>query len=483
MADSDHGGSWRPFLLALSFICGCLNMLASGSLYVYALYATSFTGHLGYSQTQTSTIAVVGDMGLYGIGPVSGLLADRLGPRATSLIAGCLLALGYGLLSAGYASGLDSIAQNKPPTHFLLMALYLALAGMGSSASYMAAFTSLAKNFIRARGIALGIPVSFFGLSAAALTLVAQTFFTVNITSKFQSLQDKSELDTARFLLFLGLFGGLVNALSAVGMNIASAPKATVPNNTDDDNSIESTLNEEEVVSAADIASEQTPLLRDATLDPHNQDQDSTDSVASIKRYQHRDVHSISGKAFFMDRDAQYFLLVMFCLSGTGLMIINSISAIIDAVAASEIDSGTNYMDEKSPVSAIRAAHVALISLSSYTGRIVASVGTDIAIHRYGALRIYALPITTACMALAQVVAMFAPLQWLYLCSALTGLSYGGYFGVAGTIVAELWGADTCGQNWGWISWGAAFGGMVFNLLFGVVMDAHRPVVGGEPQV
>ncbi|KAF9349587.1 hypothetical protein BGX26_012128 [Mortierella sp. AD094] len=450
MADSDHGGSWRPFLLALSFICGCLNMLASGSLYVYALYATSFTGHLGYSQTQTSTIAVIGDIGLYGIGPVSGLLADRLGPRATSLIAGCLLALGYGLLSAGYANGLDNIAHNKPPTHFLLMALYLSLAGMGSSASYMAAFTSLAKNFIHARGIALGIPVSFFGLSAAALTLVAQTFFTVNVRGNLDFLKDKLELDTTRFLLFLGLFGGLANALSVIGMNIVPAPKAAVLNNINDDNAIEPTLNGE-VVSATNNTSEQTPLLRDdstTVLNPYSQDQDLTNSAASIKRYQRRDVPSISGKAFFMDRDAQYYLLVMFCLSGTGLMIINSISAIIDAVAASEIGSGPRHLDEKSPVSAIHAAHVALISLSSYAGRILTSIGSDIAIHRYGALRIYVLPIATACMGLAQVVGMFASLQWLYLCSALTGLAYGGYFGVAGTIVAELWGADTCGQNW-----------------------------------
>ena len=71
--------------IAGSFTCGCLNMLASGSLYVFALYAPSFTGHLGYSQTQTSLIAVIGDIGLYGVGPVSGLMADRLGPRPPRL--------------------------------------------------------------------------------------------------------------------------------------------------------------------------------------------------------------------------------------------------------------------------------------------------------------------------------------------------------------------------------------------------------------
>ena len=31
----------------------------------------------------------------------------------------------------------------------------------------------------------------------------------------------------------------------------------------------------------------------------------------------------------------------------------------------------------------------------------------------------------------------------------------------------------------GWLSWGSAIGGMLFNLIFGVVMDAARPVVDG----
>ncbi|KAF9206089.1 hypothetical protein BGZ49_003017 [Haplosporangium sp. Z 27] len=439
-------------------------MLASGSLYVYALYATSFTGHLGYSQTQTSIIAVIGDIGLYGVGPLSGFLADRLGPRATSSIAACLLGLGYCLLSIAYSNGLDSVARGQPPPHFLLMAFYLSLAGMGSSASYMAAFTSLANNFVHARGAALGIPVSFFGLSAAILTQVAQSFFTVEIRGQLNFLQDKLELDTGRFLLFLGLFGGSVNVLSVLGLKILSPEY--ISDHTTNDNS--------DALSTDYEAHEQTQLLEDSTV------------TVNIN-IQHRVVPSVSGKAFLLNRDAQYFALVKFCLSGTGLMIINSISAMIDAVAAAEdTDSGAGLyknLGDKSPISAIHAYHVMLISLASYTGRLVFSLGSDIAIHRYGALRIQVLPIATACMALAQVVGMFAPLRWLQLCSALTGIAYGGFFGVAGTIVAELWGPETCGQNWGWMSWGAAFGGMLFNVLFGVVMDAERPIVDGRPQV
>ncbi|KAI7822055.1 major facilitator superfamily domain-containing protein [Gamsiella multidivaricata] len=487
MPSSDPSSSRRPLLLAASFICSCFNMLVSGSLDVFALYAPSFTTRLGYSQTETSAIAIIGNIGLYGVGPVSGHMADKLGPRPTSFIAGCLLALGYGLLSAGYANGLDSVHHNQPPTPFLFMALYLFLAGMGNSASYMAAFTSLAKNFTHARGLALSIPTSFFGLSAAALTLIAHSFFVIKVRSHLHILEDKQELDTANFLLFLGLLGGLVNAIAFVSMRILPAPNPNTASNVLDDHTIEPSILQGAAAMVRD-ENEETPLLREGSITPTIANASSVDSQYSTAptRHPHHHPRSISGKAFFLDRDAQLFFLVMVCLTGTGLMIINSITAMVDAVAASEnADLPATFigrLGDKSPISAIHAVHVGLISCSSYVSRILAGFGSDVAIRRYGTHRINVVPIAAACMALAQVVGMFASLRWLYLCSLLTGLGYGGFFGVAGIIVAEFWGEGTCGQNWGWLSWGSALGGLLFNLLFGLVMDAARPVVDGEPQ-
>ncbi|KAF9192677.1 hypothetical protein BGZ51_005066 [Haplosporangium sp. Z 767] len=475
MTHSTSSYAWRPWLLAGSFICACLNMLASGSLYVFALYSPAFKNHLGYSQTQTSTIAVIGDIGLYGFGPLSGLMADRLGPRPTSFFAGCLLFLGYSLLSTGFSKGMENVQQGKEPTNFLLMSGFLFLAGMGSSTSYMAAFTSLAKNFQHARGIALGVPVSFFGLSAAVLTLIAQGFFTIKAGNFGKPSSENRELDTTHFLLFLGLAGGLINGLAVFGMNIV--PPAKKVDSIEQDNNSNSNSNHNNNASNTEsgqlrqgaendhtiVPSEQTPLLQEDT---------STESIATLKQQQHnqhlRPVRSLSGRAFFMDRDAQYFFVVMFCLAGTGLMIINSISAMVDVVAASETSDipiptiqgdmqGQEVtksflrrllLEDKNPLASIHAMHVGLISIASYAGRIVAAIGTDVAIARKGAHRIDALPLATGFMALSQVVGMFASIRWLYLCSIITGFAYGGFFGVAGTIVAELWGEETCGQNW-----------------------------------
>lgn len=264
---------------------------------------------------------------------------------------------------------------------------------------------------------------------------------------------DKQELDTLRFLLFLGVSGGLINFFSVFGLNIWPEPAQDeqVPTNDDDHTILEPSLLQEAAALVREHPRphihEQTPLLRDDTA---VEDLPATTSTRTLYRHE---VVSVSGKEFFLDRDAQYFFFVMICLAGTGLMIINSISAMVDTVALSErADPSLSYYgkpaEETSPVASMRAAHVGLISLSSYAGRILAGFGSDVAMTRYGAQRIYVLPFATACMGLSQVVGMFASLRWLYACSILTGLAYGGFFGVAGIIVAELWGEETCGQNW-----------------------------------
>lgn len=321
--------------------------------------------------------------------------------------------------------------------------------------------------------VLIGIPVSFFGLSAAALTVIAQGFFmmkVVDFVNNYKSATPKDpqeeELDTVGFLLFLGIAGGIINGLAVLGMNILTPPTRTMDPESN-------TTVAPASPTQAPLLSEQTPLLRENTTTDTlaSRQSDSTlgtqvavpavnDPPIKKPRDGRRYVRSITGWEFFMDKDAQSFFVIMICLAGTGLMIINSISAMVDAVAGAERreGSGTPVLfhasfqgdrdDGRSPVASIRAAHVALISLSSYVGRILAGFGSDVAIVKYGAHRVYVMPIAAICMGLAQVAGLFANLQWLYLTSILTGLAYGGFFGVAGTVVAELWGEETCGQNW-----------------------------------
>ncbi|KAF9917211.1 putative monocarboxylate transporter mch1 [Lobosporangium transversale] len=432
-----------PFLQAVAFICACLNMLAAGSVFLFGLYSFYFTHHLGYTQVQISTTIALGEAGMYGVGPICGFMADRVGPRLTSLIAGFLFIFGYCLLSLSYSTGVERVKQGQSPTHFLLMALCLGLVGAGCSASYMAAYTAVAKNSKQIRGIAIAI-----------LTLISQQFFMIKIKEQLSIWQETLELDVARFLFFLGIAGGLINGLAAFGLKIVPEPRTIYLGQdvqfTQDVEVVQtsSSYNSQQSGPIRHNRDERTPLLQD------DQIQDiSTNAHSSPNHIRRHEVIAVSGKDFFLDKDAQAFFATKMFFSGVGLMIIYSITAMVDAVARSELSypsptSHTRIADDKSPIASIRAANVALISISSYIGRMISVFGSDIAIRRYGAHRIYFIPAATVVMALAQIVGMFASLNWFYLCSILAGLAYGGFFGVANTIVAELWGTEVCGQNW-----------------------------------
>ncbi|KAG0228756.1 putative monocarboxylate transporter mch1 [Actinomortierella wolfii] len=416
---------WSAWALPVSFLCACLSMTMAGSLYAYSLYSSSFTANLKYTNVQTSIIAVIGDGGIYAVGPLTGALADRLGPRPTSAVAAVLLALGYSILSIGYQVGQERVDQGQEPIHFLIMGFAFFLAGAGSGCGYMAAFTTLAKNFTKARGVAVGIPVSFFGLSAAILTLIAQTFFMRPVAPGKDDDGSSSgvEIDTARFLLFLALAGGVCNLISVFGLRLVKQP-------VDDRPTIQDSHQEQ-----GHDHTESSPLLAES------QEQ-------QVRRRRQRP--NISGLRFFKTPDVQMFFVVMFCIVGSGLMIINSIAAMITTIDAGEQADRSSLtilsalaafgVEKRKPLASVRALHVALISISSYTGRVIASVGTDVAIARYGCHRVDILPIAAVTMALAQLAGMVAPLKWLIICSILAGAAYGMFFGTAGTIVAELWG-------------------------------------------
>ncbi|KAF9973763.1 hypothetical protein BGZ73_002981 [Actinomortierella ambigua] len=304
------------------------------------------------------------------------------------------------------------------------MALALFLAGVGSSSSYMAALTTLAKNFTRARGVAMGVPVSFFGLSAAMLTVIAQNFFMRPVSLDLEDSENPSakELDTTRFLFFLAIASGLANLVAAYGLRLAKP-------STDDQPVVPEGHSQDHT--------EASPLLAESQEQPP-------------KGHQRQKRPAISGVRFFKDREVHMFSVVMLCIVGSGLMIINSIAAIVTAIAAGEVEDSSLSAIFSSPatfggdapksLASIRAMHVAVISISSYAGRLIASIGTDVAIARYGAHRVDVLPIAAATMALAQFLGTVAPLDWLIVCSVLAGVAYGMFFGTGGTIVAELWG-------------------------------------------
>jgi MFS family permease len=67
--------------------------------------------------------------------------------------------------------------------------------------------------------------------------------------------------------------------------------------------------------------------------------------------------------------------------------------------------------------------------------------------------------------------------NFLFIVSSLTGLAYGFLFGVFPSLVAEAFGVHGLSQNWGCMSLAPVFSGNIFNILYGVIFDAHSKVL------
>ena len=100
--------------------------------------------------------------------------------------------------------------------------------------------------------------------------------------------------------------------------------------------------------------------------------------------------------------------------------------------------------------------HVSMLALSNTISRLAAGLISDYISSPYRARPVSRIPLLLA-LSLCQVFALFllaySPLPWLRerfsVGSVLIGISYGGIFTLAPTVVSVVWGIGGFGRNWG----------------------------------
>lgn len=121
--------------------------------------------------------------------------------------------------------------------------------------------------------------------------------------------------------------------------------------------------------------------------------------------------------------------------------------------------------------------HVSILSLGSFSGRLLSGVGSDFLVKVLHASRIWCLVIAASIFSLAQLCALnIVNPHLLGFVSGFSGLGYGFLFGVFPSIVAESFGIHGLSQNWGFMTLAPVISGNVFNLFYGFVLDAHSVV-------
>ncbi len=248
---------------SISFACAVLNCLSAGSLSIFSLYPLEFQGKLAYTQVQVNAVSIAGELGMYLIVPFFGWFCDRRGPRPVSLIAGVLFALGYVIASLAYA------------THqaYYIMMLGFVFVGAATSAMYLSAVTTCAKNHLDRPGLALSIPITAFGVSSLWQAQVAVKFFS----------EDDGSLNCGNLFFFFALLLGLVGLIGAFGLKV-------VP---------------------TDLSDEVQPLIRD---------DHSVNRLDALERMRRR---------VLKDRSMRLFAIALFLVAGPAEMFLNNMGSLI----------------------------------------------------------------------------------------------------------------------------------------------------------
>lgn len=321
-----------------------------------------------------------------------------------------MLFIGYfGIYS--FYSGL--IHSQNPVVWVSLLSI---IAGMGGSGSLLSALNATARSFNdNTRATASGIVLSGFGLSAFFYSFISHEAF---------------QGSTDDFLIALAVGTSISVLLGALFIKVVPPESEKVADN-----------------------EEGRPLFdENASLD-----EDILTSGSPL--------------AIIKSLDFWLMFLIIALLAGTGLMWINNVGAVVQALYAyhhPHYDSVT--------VAQAQTQQVSLLSLTNCAGRIIIGLISDYSHKKYKLNRAWWAAVISSAFVLSQVVAQSTKvpgqLGWA---TAMIGLSYGSLFAIGPVLTLEIWGLHSFSSNWGLMSLAPALAGPVLNLIFGGIYDSHAP--------
>jgi MFS family permease len=145
------------FVVAAAF---AVTFVGFGSAYTFSAFLESLQRDFGASRGSVSLVFSLAGFLYFGLGIVSGPLADRYGSRRLAL-AGMLL-IGLGLAAASFARNLIE-----------LYAAYGLGVGLGVGCAYVPAVGAVQRWFVRRRGFASGLAVSGIGVGTLVMPPLA----------------------------------------------------------------------------------------------------------------------------------------------------------------------------------------------------------------------------------------------------------------------------------------------------------------------
>eukprot|EP00042_Codosiga_hollandica_P051653 m.637845 g.637845 ORF g.637845 m.637845 type:complete len:538 (-) comp58322_c0_seq1:306-1919(-) len=462
----------------VSLAAGICTLLVSGAIYLVPAYSGAVQTLLQLSNQQTSLMATMANAGNW-IGVGGGLFYDRFGVRPTVLVGAAMVFIGYVVMWLAVRGEWSSSVG--------VLAVGSFLTGQGSGWMYSGAVTVNAGNYsAHDRGRVLAILSCSFALCGGVFTQLYKGFFSGGNVSTFLLFLTITLPTTGLVMAFLMRPHPLIHSHQRaeagvgrrvmIGYCILGAIAAYV--------CLASLLEAFTDVSAEKLTFGLLPLLAAIGLLPiraeRNNTLATTDTATSspILAFPRKEiVRPIGFGQQSLPRAArllEFWLLVGLTFSGigSGVTIINNIASIVqsrESVAEYAVVAAADLAHHDSI-----AALVAMFSVLNAGGRLLAGFAADV-LHRRSLSRSWVLLTAMIVMTAAQILAVWASIDWLFLVVFLIGICEGTLFSVLPTLTLDLFGIDHFGANWSAIMIGSAVGSVVMGTaIVGTLSDNIR---------
>ncbi|CED85214.1 Major facilitator superfamily domain, general substrate transporter [Phaffia rhodozyma] len=513
---------------AVTLLASLSVSLVSGTNYVVAAYAPQLAKELHLSGTEINIVAAAGNLGVYSVGPLWGLIVDSRGPKLNLLSAAVLLLVGYSGIRAFFIKAIPYTGSGS----LIILSLASFLTGAGSGAGLSGGLNSVAKSFPDAtRATATGVVLAGYGLSAFLFSSISHVFFPGD-TSSFLLL-----LSWGCFIpCFVGIFiiqpvippvhspaynaceSGW-NRIDGTDLNHVAGPSEDSMNYADQhSSSLSSSLDEDQwdrenrqLVPTSPIRELSHLLNADDTPNYHTYSNGTREqgleggergkkskSVAILDEYpagsaktpgsiaslheplslviSRGSVRSflphevdLNGWALLQEMDFWLLTSIVCLLSGTGICWINNCGLTTLAL----ISEGGRLCDSEELIR-LQATQVSVISIWNCIGRISIGISSDLAKKNFRIRRIHFLSLISFVFLISQLVLLFTQkAEYLWITSSLLGLAYGGMFGLCPVVCLEWFGMANFSLNWGFVSMAPIVGSNLTNLVYGRVYDSH----------
>lgn len=385
-----------------------------------------------------------------------------------------------------YDRGLPEGVKELGFPSFCALVVFSYLTGAGGNGGLTSSVNSTAKSFPdHMRGITTGIVISGFGLSAFLFSTISRSFFAGN-TSAFLLIL---AVGTAAPMI-LGLFLVRPILLPPHESKANTVDYDAVSDRHDDDllttlerNDSHSPLlsgsreDEEELlqhrgyVGESGVSPERAPRDMDVELSPRPSAR-SIGHARSLSRGTaliHDVQPNLYGWKLWKSGDFYLLFAILSLLSGTGIMYINNVGAMSQALYAY---NNPNY----DPIEAARwqSTQVSSISLMNCAGRIIIGFISDLLKARWSIPRSYSLVLVSIICCFSQALVLgIDEIQDLSFASSVLGLGYGAVFSLLPNVCMEWFGLTHFSENWGYLSMSPAISGNVFSLIFGINLDRN----------